>query len=272
MSDQSPKTVLSASVIAALLSLSPLLRGADQRKFEVASVKRTDKCDAGNSVDPGSVALRGVRLKQVVMEAFAVKIDQIVGPSWLETDCFDISAKSPEGATRDQLPAMLQSLLAERFKLGAHKEDRPRTGYALVVDKAGPKCKEDDPNSNFMGSRAGHTYFGFGRNGALKGVMTMAGVANYLSRRGYGPVEDHTGLTGKYDIDLTFTPNPDFEPMGLIPAVQPVPPGIDAPAPPERVGGLFSALREQLGLKLERRQIQVPFLVIDRIERIPTEN
>src|SRR3954453_9444133 len=89
-----------------------------QPKFEVASVKRTERCFTGNSaIDPGSVTLKGLPLKGVLMEAFKVKMDQIEGPSWMDTECFEISAKIPQGVAADQLPAMLQALLAERFKL-----------------------------------------------------------------------------------------------------------------------------------------------------------
>jgi uncharacterized protein (TIGR03435 family) len=243
-----------------------------QPKFEVASVKRTDRCFAGNpSIDPGSVTLRGVPLNVVLMEAFKVKMEQIEGPSWMETDCFEISARIPEGATRDQLPAMLQALLTERFKLVAHTEDRPRSGYALVVDKGGPKFKEDDPNTNFMGpGRSGMMLFGAFGHGRLKGVMTMATLASNLSRQGYGPVQDATGLTAKYCIDLTWTPDKAFEPTaGDATASAATPPGADIPAPE---ADLFTALRASLGLKLEHRNVQVQFLVIDHIERIPTAN
>jgi uncharacterized protein (TIGR03435 family) len=207
------------------------------------------------------------------MEAFKVKMERIEGPSWLETDCFDISAKIPEGGSRDQLSAMLQALLTERFKLVAHKEDRPSSGYALVVDKGGPKFKEDDPRTNFMGSHAGQMFYGAPGHGALKGVMTMATLAANLSTKGYGPVQDLTGLTGRYDIDLSWVANPDFEPTGVgatVPAA--TPPSADSPAAPEPAGSLFAALRNSLGLRLERRKIQVQFVVIDHIERIPTEN
>ena len=232
-----------------------------QPKFEVASVKRTERCAGGGSIDAGSVALRGMPLKPVLMEAFKVKMEQIEGPSWLETDCFDISAKIPEGATRDQVPVMLQALLTERFRLAARKEDRRRSGYALVVDKGGPKFKEDDPNTNFMGREKGMMLYGRGR---LKGVMSMATLASNLSTKGYGPVQDLTGLTGKYGIDLRWTPNPDFEPKG---------PGASFPTPPDSPeADLLTALRESLGLKLERRDVQVQSLVIDHIERVPTEN
>jgi len=240
-----------------------------QPRFEVASVKRADQCFGPNSMDPGSVALRGVPLKAVLMEAFKVKMEQIEGPSWLETECFDISAKIPDGG-RDQIPAMLQSLLAERFKLAAHKEDRPRSGYALVVDKNGPKFKEDDPKANFMGpGRAGMMAIGRSGNGGLKGAMTMATLASSLSRQGYGPVEDATGLTGKYDIELHWAPDPAFAPRDPTASTATLP-GADIPAP--EGSSLFAALRESLGLNLERRNVQVRFVVIDHLERIPTEN
>jgi uncharacterized protein (TIGR03435 family) len=244
-----------------------------QPKFEVASVKRTDRCFAGNpTIDPESVILKGVHLKSVLMEAFKVRFNQVEGPSWLETDCFEVSAKIPEGATRDQFPAMLQALLTERFKLVAHKEDRSRSGYALVVDKGGPKFKEDDPNTNFMGpGRFGTMLFGASGHGRLKGVMTMKTLAAHLSTDGgYGPVQDLTELIGKYDIDLTWGPDQTFEPTaGDATASAATPAGADAPAPQ---ANLFTALRESLGLKLERRNLQVQFVVIDHIERIPTEN
>jgi uncharacterized protein (TIGR03435 family) len=235
-----------------------------QPKFEAASVKRADRCGGGGSMDQAAVALRGVPLKGVLMEAFKVKMDQIEGPSWLETECFDISAKIPAGASLNQLPAMLQALLTERFGLAAHKFDRMRSGYALVVDKGGPKCKQDDPNADFMGRNRGMTLYGAFGHGALKGVMSMAILASNLSKVGYGPVEDHTGLPGKYDIDLRWTPNAEFERNGS---------GVTLPASdawPE--ADLFTAIRESLGLKLERRDVQVQFVVIDHIERIPTEN
>ena len=266
------KTFLLFVVTVAAPGIANAQNAPVQPKFEVSSVKRAEQCGGRNSIDPGSVTFTGVPLKGVLMEAFQVKMDQIEGPSWLETDCYEISARMPEGAGREQLPVMLQALAAERFKLVAHKEDRARSGYALVVDKGGPKVKEDDPKTNFMRSPNGRQLmaFGFAGHGLLKGVMTMATLASNLSRQGYGPVQDATGLSGKYDIDLTWTPDKGFEPGAVdATAAAATPAGAEIAAPE---ASLFSALRESLGLKLERRSVQVQFLVIDHIERIPTEN
>ena len=140
-------TWLASAIALSTISAFAAQNAPDQPKFEVASVRRAERCFSGNSsIDPGSVTLKGVPLKAVLMEAFKVKMDDIEGPSWLESDCFEISAKMPEGATRDQLPAMLQALLVERFKLAARKENRPRPGFALMVDKDGPKIKESSSN------------------------------------------------------------------------------------------------------------------------------
>ena len=239
-----------------------------QPKFEVASVKRTERFGGGSSIGPGSVSLRGVPLKAVLMEAFGVKMEQIEGPSWLETDFFDISAKIPDGAARDQVPAMLETLLTERFKLAAHREDRVRSGYVLVVDKGGPKFKEDDANAYFMGkdARRGLMLYSSANApvGRLKGVMTMATLASNLSTKGYGPVQDLTSLPGRYDIDLTWAANTDLEYKGTTP--------LPADSSARQEADLFTALRESLGLKLERRDVHVQFVVIDHVERVPTEN
>ena len=242
-----------------------------QPQFEAASVKRTERCQFNTSITPGFITLNGVPLKVVLTEAFQVKMDQIEGPSWLDTECVEISAKIPEGVSKDQVPTMLQALLTERFKLADHIEDRPNTGYALVVDKNGPKCKPDDSSANFMGRLPqGSVKFGFAGSGQLKGVMTMAELAKYVSGRGYGPVQDATGLTGKYDIELSWTPDPAFEPKAVdSTASAGTSPAADIPAPEPN---FFTALREVLGLKLEHRRVQIRFLVIDHIERIPTGN
>ena len=185
----------------------------DEPKFEVASVKRTNQGIINNSLGPGTVTLSGDPLKIVLMEAFKVKSYQIVGPSWLDEDCFEIVAKMPEGSTSDQIPAMLQALLMERFKLAVHKDDRPRPGYALVVGKSGPKFKEADLSSK--DAHAGQIMFRAGPGTAgFKGPMTMASLARRLSNRLRQPVQDFTGLKGTYDIDLSWAPDPAFEKSG----------------------------------------------------------
>src|ERR1700693_3009014 len=110
-------TCLASAIALSAISAFAAQNAADQPKFEEASVKRTDRCSLDNSVGPGTVVLKGDPLQPILMEAFKVTKDQIVGPSWLDEDCFEIFGKAPEGAAQDRIPAMLQALLAERFKL-----------------------------------------------------------------------------------------------------------------------------------------------------------
>jgi uncharacterized protein (TIGR03435 family) len=225
---------------------------AQQPRFEAASVKHTDQCGVGKSIDPSMIRLEGFPLRLVLAQAYSVKMDQIVGPSWLDEDCFSIVAKMPEGAARDQVPAMLQALMVERFHLTFHKESRTSPGYALMVDKNGPKFKESDPNS----PTAGQVRFASGPGaGGIKGPITMALLVRNISNALHSPVEDLTGLKGRYDIDVSWVPDRTME---------------DASS--SDGANIFTALRESLGLRLERRKEKVEVLVIDHIERVPTEN
>jgi len=262
-------TCLASAIALAAISALAAQNAPSQPKFEVASVKRVQGGDIKTSLDPGILTLKGLPLKVALWQAFQVPMDQITGPAWLDEDCFDIIAKMPEGATKDQMPAMLQALLAERFKLAAHKESHPRPGYAMVVDKNGPKFKEvvkpkdTGVTSGALGkSREGLMMIGRANaegRVAFKGPMTMAPVARILSGKLGGPVQDLTGLTGMYQIDFDWTPDP-----GSFPAAA------DSASTP--TGSLVTAVREILGLRLERRDAQVETLVIDHIERVPAEN
>jgi uncharacterized protein (TIGR03435 family) len=235
----------------------------DRVQFEAASVKQTSQCTYESSqLGPGSVALKGVPLKPVLMTAFKVGQDQIIGPSWLESDCFEVFAKLPQGSTTDQIPMMLQALLAERFKLSAHKENRVSTGYTLIIDKNGPKLKESKEDSTFMAGHPRGTRAVRRGGGGFAGVMTMEALAKALSRQVDGPVVDATGLKGEFEIELSWSAGP-----------QAAEPGMQRDgAASTPMDDLFSAVRESLGLKLEARKTQVEFLVIDHIERVPTAN
>jgi uncharacterized protein (TIGR03435 family) len=256
----------------ALAAMSALAaqNAPNQPRFEVASVKRVQGGDVNMSLDPGIFTLKGLPLKAALSEAFRLPVDRITGPAWLDEDRFEIIAKMPEGATKDQIPAMLQALLAERFKLASHKESHPHLGYGMVVDKNGPKFKEVEKpkDAGVLAGRLATSGNGpvraIGRANAVgriafKGPMDMATVAHILSGKLGAPVQDLTGLAGEFQIDFNWTPDPDSSPAAA-----------DSASTPS--GSLVTAVREILGLRLERRDAQVETLVIDHIERVPTEN
>jgi uncharacterized protein (TIGR03435 family) len=266
----------SAIAISGLFCAFGAQNPADRPKFEAASVKVADQCSMENSVDPGRIALIGDPLKVILKEAFNVKMDQIIGPSWLDTECYAIVAKIPEGAAKDQMPAMFEALLVERFKLAFHRESHMRAGYALMVDKNGPKLKQTDPSFHGIGLRSGQIRFTAASAAAgIKGSITLATLARLLSNRLDGPVEDLTGIEGKFDIDLNWAPDPTLEKIGQFAQQQAATASGSADAAaslPAGTGNLFNSIRDSLGLKLEPRKQAVETIVIDHIERIPVEN
>lgn len=297
--------------------------------FDVASVKpapppapgrfRVMMSGGPGSADPGQLTYTNVTLKNVLMNAYGVKGYQISGPSWLDSERYDIAAKIPKGATKEQFMLMLQNLLAERFKLTLHREKKDLPMYALVVGKNGPKMKESvegavpadgpgplpppppppgGPLGNAAGGRIAMGSDGFpklppgaGRGGIMMMMMngrfrmtangqSMSGLTEMLGNQLGRPVVDMTGLTAKYDFTLDFAPEEGqrmMGPMGAMPPPPPPPPGeggAPVPGAPDGQSGpsLFTAVQEQLGLKLDSKKGPVDLLVIDHLEKVPTEN
>ncbi len=282
--------------------------------FEAASVKPAPP-PAGRGIrvmmggDPGRVNYSNVSLRELIRTAYQLKDYQISGPDWINSERFDIVAKLPEGAKESDKPAMMRTLLAERFKLTIHREKKELPAYALVVAKGGIKMKEfveapsDDaaarggpdaiPSPPKMGPDGSFKMPAGGRGGMMMmngmGRMQAQGVpiqnlTDFLSRTLDRPVLDETGLTAKYDISLNWTPEPGEGPMGMKMAMAPREGG----APPAGGGGggpeahpdipvvsgppLPIALQQQLGLKLEPKKLPLEMVVVDHIEKVPTDN
>jgi uncharacterized protein (TIGR03435 family) len=243
-----------------------------QPAFEVASVKPAppptdNRMRVGMSGDAGRVNFSNVTLINIMTRAYSVKDKQISGPDWLKSERYDIVATLPTGASRDQIPLMLQTLLADRFKLTLHRETKVLPIYALVVGKNGPKLHEADAEGGLrisMGPK--------GRK--MAGSVSIARLADTLSAFMDRPVLDMTELKGNFDIDLDWKPDEN----------QPSPfggGGIRSPEGAEEkqtardsadAPSIFTAVQEKLGLKLEVRKSPVEILIIDHAERVPTEN
>ncbi len=256
----------------------------------------------GNRVDIGYLSLG-----DLLPVAFKVKSFQIAGPDWMSQNRFDILAKMPDGVNKDQMPEMLQALLAERFQLKYHRENREHSVYHLVVAKGGPKLKESPPDPETPpaeeGARGGGQAFGVGQNriqvnqtgsgatinagqrGTMRVAMSPEGqmrlemskvsmrdFADMLSRLTDRPVIDKTELKGNYQVALDIA-------MDNMLAVarasgMNVPAGIgqrgDQAADPS--GGSILASVKSLGLAVESVKDPVEFIVVDRLEKMPTEN
>ena len=253
------------SSAAARASLTLLLWGAGfgasaqtPREFEVAEVKPNHSGQPGMQggiLPGGQISVRNFPMKELILQAYKAG-DVAGGPSWLDSERFDIIAKAPPNTPEDTLRLMLQRLLEDRFQLMIHREQRPMMVYALIAARGASRLQ------HAAGSGQPGCHRGQGAESLNHTVctnLTMADLASLLSTRIAPsfielPVIDHTGLRGSYDIRL------DWVPRQLADS--------DAGAG----ATIFEALDKQLGLKLEKRKEPRPVIVIDHIERIPTAN
>jgi uncharacterized protein (TIGR03435 family) len=220
-------------------------------RFDAATVKPNH---SGTGVDHiriggGSVTIQNVSLKRLIGMAHGVQEGRsylFSGPDWLDSENFDVLAKYPADTPEIQVLQMLQRELEERFSLRLHRERKEFSAYALVLTKDGPKFHAT--------ARPGGAYrFSLQNGHAVGSALTLGMLADRLSRPDFGldrPVVDQTGLTGAYDLTFDWKPG---EP--------------DTPS-----ASLFTAIQEQLGLRIEARKIPLEVLIVDHAERVPKEN
>jgi uncharacterized protein (TIGR03435 family) len=268
------------TVAAVTLQAEPPRRQAEARPtFEVASVKPNSSGEFGASYGgrPGQVTVRNGTLRNIVRNTYGVQDFQIVGgPEWFDKDRFDISARASTEAPQPQMLLMMQSLLAERFKLIAHMETRQLPIYALVMaregNRPGPQLTASATDCAALAAGRGApppAQGGTGRPACgtrstpgriLAGGVSMSDLSRNLANFAGRFVTDRTGLTGRWDLELQWTPEP-----GLMPVLPPNAPPLPVPDP--NGPSLFTAVQEQLGLKLESQRGPVEVLVIDSAER-----
>ena len=283
MNIRHPFNYLAPLVFAALLptashvaaqQLSPgATAAASQPVYDVVSIRENRSGSNTMSIRGGgaSFVATNVNLTTLLMNAYNIRRDIMSGlPGWANSTSFDVNAKisDPDIAAMKNLPreqrqAMLVTLLQDRFHLRAHIETKTLPVYDLVIAKGGSKLKENaalptessDPNNGPSRPKSGSMRISNSEMTAV-GIPTSNLAAN-LAFQVERNVIDKTGLTGKYDFTLKWTPTElEGKPNGLT----------DNPAP-----DLFTALQEQLGLKLEPSKGPVDTLVIDHVE-MPTEN
>jgi bla regulator protein BlaR1 len=265
MSKISARLILSAVAMTALGHAQAL-----PKEFDVATIKPNGANDNRFMIRPspgGGLTITGVPLRMLIMEAYDVRTFQVSGgPGWMSTERWDIEAKA-EGV-QGQLPIgqtlkMLQALITDRFHLEVHHETKEMTIYALVVGKNGSKLTPHtgEPPQPTDRLRV--------RPGSLRAKQIgTAGLVRQLTLQVGRPVIDKTGLTGAYDFALEWTPEPGQggpESIGL-------PPALDFPRASDSNGpSIFTALQEQLGLRLDAQKGPVDLIVVDRAEK-PDEN
>lgn len=247
------------AVILLQLIVSPFLRAqAGQSSFEVASVRPSQRevgPDYNNQIaySPDRFTGRNVTLKRLIAEAWHCQMNQIIGPPWLDRNEYDVEARVPEGANREQIALMLQRFLTERFQLKEHGEAREMRVYELTVGKDGPKIQ---PGTAAAAAGPGFHFHGdmrqFADLLAIQFSIPAAQSPNEPARAGGAqiPVLDKTGLQGIYDFSVDQRPEL----------------GTDA------FTGWKRVLEGQLGLKIEGRRGGFPVVIVDSAEKIPTAN
>lgn len=231
---------------------------AQSPAFEVASVKIHPTGDNGMGFPDfknGILTARNVPMRRLLRAAYGLSDLQISGPDWLDSDHYDVVAKSPQGVADTDLMPMLQALLKERFHLTVHREMKEMPVFDMVVAKGGLKIWPFDPARPVpkppLPSHVTSAMV------ASNGVVTMPELAIRLALSAGRPVLDKTGLEGRYGFFLFYT---------MLTAQS-----ADADAgsgPPD----FFAAVEQQLGLRLEPKKESIEILVIDHADRVPTDN
>jgi uncharacterized protein (TIGR03435 family) len=224
--------------------------------FDVASVKlNTNGSGEGRgreSITPGpsGVTMKNVHLKSALGWAYHLQAIQIVGPGWLDNDRYDIVAKATSEVPKERLRLMMQTLLADRFKLTSHRDTKEMPAYVVTVAKGGHKLKESQTGDMDLKPN--------GKMGASFTRVTLAQLTEMASSQLQGVVVDQTGLKGSYDfsLDMSVFVNADFHPTG----------------PEDVINVLIQAANDQLGIKIEQKKVPAERLVVDHVERTPVEN
>ena len=224
-----------------------LASAATAQEFEVASVKPNPGGQGMNTRMNGNadgIRYIAVPLKWIVAEAYNVPHTQVFGPDWIGVEAYDIVARVPPGTTAAQRRTMLQSLLAQRFHMKAHRETRDVQSLVLTVAKQGPKMQTTtEPASGYRISQ----------DGSIRHMKVNASPKAFAAMLGglvQEPVVDQTGLTGVYQIAVDW----------------------DVSVPSESADNLLRAVQGQLGLKIERKKVPLEVAVVEQADKVPTEN
>ena len=219
--------------------------------FDAASIKPSSSAERRSNavVNASEAVLTNVSLRQCVEAAYGIQDPELSAPDWLDTVRFDIQAKPPAVHPGDYLQPMLKTLLEDRFQLAAHRETRTVAGYTLVIGKAGLKIRAAEPGGEPHTNTSGTRFVGT--------KVTIDRLDQFLSNLLDRPVVNKTGLQGLFDIDVHYVwEDPTF----------------GASTQPSNGPTIFTALEEQLGLKLQAEKLPFEVVVVDHIERVPTAN
>jgi uncharacterized protein (TIGR03435 family) len=283
------------------LAIGPLVslafgQAAPGPEFEVASVRPSasepqGQVQVGLHLDGAQVRIASLTLRDYIGMAYRIRVAQVLGPDWINSERFDVAATIPEGHKTDEFRQMLQALLAERFQLKFHKEQREFSVYALVQGKGPLKLTPVPPDAETgaapaplevsgggsaagVGVNLGHgSSWSFAPNRFEAKKLSMEVFAENLERFADRPIVDKTGLKGQFDFGFDINPE-DYRPMLIRSAISA---GVSLPPQAYRLldgsssASLSDAL-EKIGLRLESRKEPLDVMVVDSASKTPGEN
>lgn len=242
---------VAAIMLGLMAPLPAWAQGASETRlptsFEVVSIRPVPPDSLGGISEPSGTEFRAhaMSLSVLVQMTFGINPNQMVIPDWAQSVKFDIAAKTGSAVplTYEQMKPLMQKMMAERFKMTYHRETRDVQGYDMVAAKDGLKLTPAKPGSSKGGG---------GGPGAIDMPnTTMKSFAGMLTARLKRPVGDKTGAAGEYEVKLRFAPDGDAE--STLPSI-------------------FTALQEEMGIKLQPAKVPVEMVIIDHLEKVPTEN
>jgi uncharacterized protein (TIGR03435 family) len=235
-----------------LAACSAVAQQPDQPQFDVASVRPSKPGREVIEPLPGSLTMRNIRMRSCIGWAYDLEEDLIQGPDWIGDAWFDILAKPSTPAREPELRRMLQSLLAARFHMAQHRETKEVPVLILTVTKSGSKLQPTDTE--------GSPSFKTGKMNLTGQGATIAQLTHFLSHELHMPIVDRTGLTGRFNYFLDVNAYVTEE-MRKTPGT-----------PPEAASIIAQAMQAQLGLKVDGKKAPVEVLVIDHLDKTPSEN
>jgi uncharacterized protein (TIGR03435 family) len=330
-----PQKSLGPALLISLLAFAPpaSAQAPPAPHFEVSSIKpavplQTQITQLQQAAQSGNANIAGMRMMQqvitdqridlntlsladLIVMAYRIKPYQLTSPDWMRSERYDVQATLPAGATKEQVPEMMQALLAERFKVKIHRDKKPQPVYALLVSKDGHKLKPaptaptpppDDPNAQSLSlagqdlkisndGRGGQVITTNGATGAATMRIRMDGgqlhmeiekasMAEFAEMLGQfldKPVVDQTELAGSYQVQLDLTQE-DVLAMAMAKAsaaglsLPGLPGGTPGQAATPSSGASIFTTVQKLGLRLESKNLPVDMIVVDSADKTPTEN
>jgi uncharacterized protein (TIGR03435 family) len=294
--------ILRNSLVFVIASACCVAQNDQSPHFEVASVRPvTTDVRMGFQQDPGRMSWARIPLTNLISDAYHVGLDQITGPDWLNSEFYAIDVKLPSGFTKEQYPQMMANLLSERFGLVVHRVTKEVSGYEIILAPGGPKLTPSVPAMDTDAPAAdgprrempmadangfpvlppgGPLPFASRIDGGMERMAfkrsSMAILASRLqsvfSRSGVGqtiPIADRTGIGGRFDFNLAI-PASSYRLPARLQTGQGAPGGAsDTDVSPASIS---AAMEKQLGLKLKARRTSLDFIVVDRVERVPSAN